>query len=245
MVPTAHDEPYLKLPVFRSLFHLPQAIVYNTEPERAHVHKITGNQDVPGIVAGVGINVPNDVSGKRFRQKFDLASDFVLYVGRIHESKNVPELIDYFLRYQEQTGRNLKLVLLGKVEIPIPDHPDILPLGFVSEEDKFDAIRAATLLIVPSQYESLSMVVLEAWWMNIPALVNGRCPVLRYQCLQSNGGLYYFTFDDFSIALSMLLDDPALREKLGRQGRNFAIRHYDWGIIMAKYQAIFSALAGS
>ncbi len=245
LVPTAHDEPYLKLPVFRSLFHLPQVIVYNTEPEKAHVHNITGNRDVPGIIAGVGINVPGDISGERFRQKFDITTDYLLYVGRVHASKNVPELIDYFLRYQQETGRNLRLVLLGKVEIPLPDHPFLLPLGFVTEEDKFDAMRAATLLIAPSLYESLSMVVLEAWQMNIPVLVNGRCPVLRHQCLESNGGLYYFTFDDFSIALGMLLDDPALRDKLGHKGRKFAARHYNWDVITAKYEAMFSTLEGN
>lgn len=244
LVPTAHEEPYLELPAYRSLFHLPQVIVYNTEPEMAHVHKITGNQDVPGIIAGVGINVPSDVSGDRFRQKYDLQEDFLLYVGRVHESKNVPELLDFFFRFQKESKQKLKLVLLGKVEVPIPDHPDLLPLGFVTEQDKFDAMQAATLLVVPSLYESLSMVALEAWRLNIPVLVNGRCTVLKHQCQKSNGGLYYFTYDDFSLALSRLLEDPALRYQLGMQGRKFAVGRYDWDIIMAKYQAMFEAVAG-
>jgi len=245
LVPTAHDEPYIKLPAYRSLFHLPQVIVYNTESEMAHVHKITGNRNVPGIVVGIGINVPADVSGERFRQKYDLDEDFVLYVGRIHESKNVPELLDHFLRYQMESGRQLKLILLGRAEITIPQHPDLLPLGFVTEQDKFDAMCAASLLVVPSLYESSSMVALEAWRMNIPVLANGRCTVVKQQCQKSNGGLYYFTYDDFAMALSTLLDHAPLRHKLGSQGRKFAAGRYDWEIIMAKYQAMFETLSGN
>lgn len=245
LVPHAHDEPYIKLPAYRSLFHLPQAVVYNTEPEMAHVQKTTGNWNVPGIVAGIGINVPADVSGERFRQKYDLQEDFLLYVGRIHESKNVPELLDSFTRYQGEHGRNLKLVLLGKVEIPLPDHPDLVPLGFVSEQDKFDALQAAALLVVPSLYESLSMVALEAWLMNTPVLVNGRCTVLKHQTQRSNGGLYYFTYDGFDLALSTLLDDSALRQQLGSQGRTFATSRYHWDIVVAKYQAVLETISGA
>ncbi len=76
LVPTAHEEPYIELPAFRSLFHLPQTIVYNTEPEKAHVHQVTGNMQVPGIVAGIGINVPDELNGSRFREKIGLTDEF-------------------------------------------------------------------------------------------------------------------------------------------------------------------------
>ena len=245
LVPTAHEEWYLELPAYRSLFHLPQLIVYNTEPEMDHVHRVTGNEEVPGVVVGVGINTPGDVSAMRFREKFGLDGEFLIYVGRIDAAKNVPELLAYFTRFQQEYGQELKLVLLGKAQFQLPKHADIIPLGFVSEQDKFDALQAAMALVVPSKYESLSMVALEAWKTGIPVLVNGRCTVLKHQCRRSNGGLYYHTYDEFALALQTMLDNPALRRVMGRQGARFANSRYDWPIIVAKYQAIFEVLYGS
>ena len=245
LVPTAHDEPYLRLPMFRPLFHLPQAIVYNTNPEMALVNQITHNQHVPQIVAGVGINVPTDVSAARFREKYGLEGDFMLYVGRVDSSKNLPELFDYFVRFKEAHESDLKLVLIGKAHIDLPDRRDVLSLGFVSEQDKFDAFKAAAIFVMPSLYESLSMVSLEAWLMETPVLLNGRCDVLKYQCRQSNGGLYYHTYEEFALAVLKLMQDPALRDRLGRQGRDFVAGRYDWRIVIAKYQALFDALLGS
>jgi glycosyltransferase involved in cell wall biosynthesis len=242
LIPNAHDEPYLRLPIYRAIFHMPQAIIYNTEPEKQLVNQVMGNYHVPQLVAGVGINVPEDVSAARFREKFGLPGPFVLYVGRVDSSKNVPELIDYFTRFRDESGRDLKLALIGRANMPLPDRPDIVPLGFVTEADKFDAIRAADVLMMPSLYESLSMVALEAWLMETPTLLNGRCEVLKYQCRRSNGGLYYYTYEEFATALQVLLDDPGLRAQLGRQGRAFVAAHYDWDIVMAKFQAVLETL---
>lgn len=242
LVPTAHDEPYLRLPIMRPLFHLPQMIVYNTEPEKELVNRVTRNAYVPQIVAGVGINVPSDVSAARFRRKYGIDGSFVVYVGRVDSAKNVPELLDYFTRFRDETNEDTKLVLIGKSNLELPDRPDIISLGFVSEEDKFDAICAADLLIMPSLYESLSMVAMEAWLMEVPTLVNGHCEVLKLQSRRSNGGLYYYTYDEFAVALKLLLDDATLRGRLGRQGRAFVAANYSWDIVMAKYRAVLETL---
>ena len=75
--------------------------------------------------------------------------------------------------------------------MPVPQHPRIHHLGFLADQDKFDAMAAADLLIMPSYFESLSMVALEAWALGRPVLANGRCDVLKGQCIRSNAGLYY------------------------------------------------------
>ena len=75
----------------------------------------------------------------------------------------------------------LDLVLIGSNVLPIPKHPRIRHLGFLSDEDKFDALAAADVLIMPSRFESLSMVALEAWALGKPVLANGHCDVLRGQ----------------------------------------------------------------
>ena len=243
LVPAAHDEPIMYLPVYRPLFYLPQAIVYSTLPEKLLVNRITNNEKQANeVIIGIGINVPQDVSAARFREKFNIEGDFVLYIGRIVPAKNVPELIDNFLRFRETYGKPLKLLLGGKSHIDIPVHPDIVHLGFISEEDKFDALRAARVLIMPSLYESLSMIVLEAWLVGTPVLVNGRCEVLKHQCRQSNGGLYYTSYPEFESGLTLLLNSPDLCQQLGKQGYQFASDNYNWDIIITKYQSLFEKI---
>lgn len=242
LIPNAHDEPYLHLPIIRSLFHLPQMIIYNTVPEKLLVNRVMHNNHVPQTVAGVGVDVPADVSAARFREKYGIDGRFILYVGRVEESKNLPELFDHFIRFREETGIDLKLLLIGKVKVYVPDRPDIVPLGFVSEEDKFDAISAADVLVMPSLFESLSIVAMEAWLMETPTLLNGRCEVLEYQSRQSNGGLYYYSYEEFASALTMLLGNDDLRARLGRQGRAFVTANYSWDVILAKYRAVLETL---
>ena len=243
LVPTAHDDRFLSLPAFRPLFHLPRAIVYNTYSEKQLVNATTHNENVRQLIAGIGINVPETASAARFRQKYRIEGDFLLYVGRIHESKNVPELLAYFRRFRQTHPEPLKLVLAGKSHLPLPADPEILHLGFIPEQDKFDALQAATLLVLPSLFESLSMVVLEAWLMETSVLVNGHCAVLKSQCRRSNGGLYYTSYEEFAAALKLLLIDAQLRHILGQQGRRFVRERYQWETIIGKYRALFADLA--
>ena len=165
--------------------------MYNSFEERALIQKLTGNVNVPSEVVGVGSEIPPTADPLRFRKKFGVDSRFALYVGRIDKNKGCEELFHFFSRYVMVYPSGLSLVLLGRSIIDIPSNPKIHSLGFVSDQDKFDALAAADLLIMPSYYESLSMVLLESWALGRPVLVNGHCDVLRGQCIRSNGGLYY------------------------------------------------------
>lgn len=242
LVPTAHDEPFLYMQAYRAFFHLPLAFVYLTAAEKEIVHRITGNTHIPYTLAAIGLTIPSKNSSERFRQKYGIDGDFLLYGGRISDSKNIPELLDYFQQYCHAHKRPLKLVLMGKPHISLPNHPDIIPVGFVSEQDKYDALKAATVVVQPSKYESLSIIILEAWLMGTPVLVNGRCEVLKYQCRKSNGGLYYTSYDEFASGLSRLLNSPQIRQQLGEQGYQFTTQHYRWSIIISKYQALFEKM---
>ena len=114
--------------------------------------------------------------------------------------------------------------------------------GFLPEEDKFDAIAAADVLIMPSPYESLSMVTLEAWALGRPVLVNARCDVLRGQCARSNAGLFYENVDEFCEGLFALESTGPAGPVLGRNGREYFRRNYTWPVIERKYLDMFDRL---
>jgi glycosyltransferase involved in cell wall biosynthesis len=104
-------------------------------------------------------------------------------------------------------------------------------------------MAAADLLIMPSYLESLSMVALEAWALGRPVLANGKCDVLRGQCVRSNAGLYYETYSEFIESLSAMERNRWLSAALGRNGRLFFREHYDWPVIERKYLDMFGRLA--
>jgi hypothetical protein len=103
-------------------------------------------------------------------------------------------------------------------------------------------MAASNLLIMPSYYESLSMVALEAWALGRPVLANGRCDVLRGQCVRSNAGLYYENYDEFAAAMELMTGDAALNRAMGENGRAYFTRHYAWPVIERKYLDMLTAL---
>jgi glycosyltransferase involved in cell wall biosynthesis len=115
-------------------------------------------------------------------------------------------------------------------------------MGFLTEEMKFSALDEALILVMPSFYESLSMVVLEAWAAEKPVLANGRCDVLKGQCLRSNAGLFYENYEEFEEALTLLLASPELRRAMGKNGHRYFSRHYTWETIERKYLSLVELL---
>ena len=179
----------------------------------------------------------------RFRQKFDMRDRFAIYVGRIDENKGCVELFDFFEHYSATLVDGMHLVLIGTAHVPIPKHPRIHHLGFVDDQDKYDAMAAAEVLIMPSYLESLSMVALEAWAMGKPVLANAKCDVLQGQCLRSNAGLFYANYPEFVETLRAIDTTPSLQAALGRNGRTFFERHYAWPVIVKKYVDMLQQLS--
>ena len=168
-----------------------------------------------------------------------------MYVGRIDANKGCRELFDFFIRFMTRWRRDVDLVLIGTAVMPVPEHPRIRHLGYVDDADKFDVLAASELLVMPSPYESLSMVALEAWALGKPVLANARCDVLVGQCRRSNAGLYYANAAEFEAALERLLDGRALAATLGGRGRAFFECEYSWPVIERKYLDMFERLTAS
>ena len=243
LVPTAEEDAAIHLPVFAELFRAPRGIVYLTPEERVLVNAVSGNDGVPSVVVGSGINVPRDFTGIDPRQRFSLPERYLLYVGRIDRNKGAEQLFRSYLALVAEAPDLPPLVLAGKPALPIPEHPAICPLGFVSEEEKFALLAGAEVVLMPSAYESLSMIVLEAWAMARPVLVNAACRVLEGQCLRSGGGLFYESPREFAQALLVLCARPALRASLGEAGRRYVAREYDWSVVESRTEALLEAVS--
>jgi glycosyltransferase involved in cell wall biosynthesis len=242
LVPTAEHDQVIYLNLFKDFFNLPAAIVYNSWEEKSLINRVSGNSAVCGSVVGVGSEIPEIFDAPGTCARLGIEGKFVVYIGRLDENKGVPELFDFYHRLLAEETVDLKLVLIGKAYIPIPENPNIIHVGFQENKEKFDLLKGAEFLIMPSQFESLSMVALEAWAIAKPVLANGRTEVLRGQCQRSRAGLWYVNYDEFKEIFLVLQADVGLREKLGTNGKKFFAENYSWDVIDGKYLNIFSIL---
>lgn len=241
MVPTAHDEPWLGLPLFQQTFSSPRAIAYCSPEERDLVIQRFNNSDLRHQVIGVGMNSPEGVDGERFRARYGLEGPFLLYMGRWDKMKGCEEMLEFFTRFIREHGTEMKLVLMGRGPMKVPSHPAIVPLGFLTEGEKFSGLKEALALWMPSTYESLSLATLEAWLMRTPVLAQRRCRVLSAQCQRSQAGILYSRYEEFAEGLLRLLREPSLRHEMGQKGHQFVKRNYDWEEVESKFKALVEA----
>jgi len=240
-IPTAHDEPYIYLSQYRKMFTQMKYIVYLTEEEKEFVEKLTNNAFIPNAVMGVGVDIPSPINSGYIANKYGI-NQYITYVGRIEEGKSCGELFDHFIAYKRTHQDALKLLVAGSQAMKIPKHEDIIYLGFISEQEKFDLIAGAIALILPSKFESLSIAVLEALAISIPVIVNGECEVLKGHCIKSNAGLYYANSMEFSGILKYLLDHPRTYKRMKENALCYVDTYYKWENIIDRFCEIINAI---
>jgi glycosyltransferase involved in cell wall biosynthesis len=267
LVPTAHDEPAIRLDIYKELFSLPAGIAYNTDVERRFLTTHFSMRAVEEETVGCGVDLPQaqqyprdtqdapaapedgvDDSptfrphlakrGTTFRRRHRLDGPIALYGGRIDPGKGCEELIEYFSAYVSEGG-DASLVLMGVKLMPLPEEPFIRFAGRLSDQERTQALEAATVVVVPSPYESLSLLALESFAVGTPILANARSEVLVDHCQKSNAGLYYADRYEFDEALRLLVADQRLRASMGANGRDYIRQNYRWDVILAKYEKMF------
>jgi len=249
LIPTAHDELPIYLGIFDKLFREPRYVLCLSPEERAFLVRRFFDVDLRAEVIGAGIEPPAepapDMDWQTIRAQLG-SSPFIVYVGRIDESKGCKTLADYFVRYLEGAAHpDLKLLLIGKAVMQVPSHPNIVLGGFVPESTKLWAIRECRFMVAPSPYESLCIAALESWLLGKPVLANGDCAVLRGQCIRSNGGLWYTDYEEFREAMDYLLADGQIARALGTQGEAFVRANYTWEALDRRLPPILASVAAA
>lgn len=233
-IPTAHDEPYINMSILKKEFTEVKGIFYNTTEERRMVESIFNNQYVENRIGGIGVDIPDEINADELIKKHNLER-YIIYAGRIDNSKKVEELFSYFINFKEHYDIDLKLVLIGKVGMEIPDRNDIVYAGFVSDKEKFGLFKNAIALVLPSQFESLSMVTLEAMSVKTPVIVNAKCEVVKQHCLISNAGLYYDNYLEFSEILNWFNNHEEELKIMGENGLKYVNENYRWETIVNRF----------
>jgi glycosyltransferase involved in cell wall biosynthesis len=233
LVPTAEEDPAIDLEILREFFARPAGYIFLTPEERTLIANRLDGELPPSTIIGSGLDEPRESPSRTALAPLAIPEQYVLYLGRVDRNKGCDTLLDYFQQYAV-TRPDVTLILAGPAKMQIPPHPQIRALGYVADDVRAALLAHAAALIVPSPYESLSIVLLEAWNHGVPALVNAECRVLRGQVERANGGLAYRSAGEFREGLEYLLRHPDKRAAFGRQGLAYVEREYRWPTVLAR-----------
>lgn len=238
LITCLHDEGYAYMNIYRKMFRDVKGLIFLSRPEQDLAKKMFDIRNKKQSVVGVGIDTNIKYNAENFKAKYGIEDKFILYAGRRELGKNVPLLVDYFVNYKQNCDNDLKLVLIGSGEVKIPRkfEKDIIDLGFIPKQDKYDAYAGSAMLCQPSVHESFSIVIMESWLCGRPVLVHSECEVTKDHCITSNGGLYFKDYDEFQECVNFLIYNDAISKQLGANGRKYVLKNYSWDNITNKYK---------
>jgi len=241
LISTAHDEAPLRLAPYRALFQLPRAFGFLTPEERDLVHRTFRNEHIPHEMLGLGLDAPGAYDVAAFRAAHGLEGELVLYLGQVSEGKGCDELLAAWTEYRSRpNARPATLVLAGTLRMAVPDRADVVALGRIPDAEKYAALAAADALVLPSRFESLGIVLLEAWQVGTPVVVRADNPVTAGQVARSGGGVTYRDAASFGAALDRAI---ATRKALGAAGREWVERESSWDAFDARLEQLVALTA--
>ncbi len=248
VIPCFHDEGYIYLEIYKEVFGKVKGMIFLSEPEKSLAERVFDLSHVSSIVTGTGVDTRITGDGERFLKQYDIKDPFILYAGRKDAGKNVYLLLKYFRRYKE-THRDirLKLILIGGGKIWLPEDlkDEVIDLGFVEKQTKYDAMAAAELLCQPSLHESFSIVIMESWLCRRPVLVHSYCTVTSDFAKKSGGGYWFSDYEEFEKYITECLDNKAEASEKGNKGYDYVARNFSWETVTGKTVEYFCKLAGT
>lgn len=234
--PTAHDEPPIYLSMFDDVFRMPRALVFLSAEERGFVRERFGIPQVPELVSGVGVQPSARADGDRGRELLG-SERYALCLGRVDANKGIEHICSFFDAYRERRNDPIELVFVGDPVAELGERRGIRVVGTLNEQDKWDALAGAEVLIHPSFFESFALSLLEAWCLARPAVVNGFCDVTKSHCVRSGGGVWYRSYAEFESCMDRVLTDDALRYELGQHGKHYVETSYGWQRVLDRYSS--------
>jgi glycosyltransferase involved in cell wall biosynthesis len=243
-IPTAHDEPIIYFPIYKNVFGLPKAYLYNSIEERDLLYQRFNTEHITSRLTCVGIDEPVFDDACFPQRMLEYKDNYILYLGRVSQGKNFYELNKFFIEYKQRNPSNLKLLVVGKIDnrMNLIYSKDIIYVDFVSEAEKNALLKNAKLLVMPSKFESLSLVILESMMAKRPVLVNGNCAVLKGQCIRSNAGLYYTDYFEFEYGLNYILNNHEAYRQMCEDGYKFVKSVYDWDKVVDNVAGLIEEL---
>ncbi|NWK05334.1 glycosyltransferase family 4 protein [Marine Group I thaumarchaeote] len=180
-----------------------------------------------------GVNLKKLVSKHNFKEKYQINSNFILFVGRFSKSKGIETLINAFsIVKNELKDSNIHLVIMGvdfgyqaemeKLIKKLNLSEEIKVIKNPPRDDVISAYGESEFLVLPSQWELSPLVPLESFAFKKP-VISTNSHGIPYTVQNNKNGILVEPENslELSNAIVKLLNDSELREKLGQSGYNF------------------------
>jgi len=241
LIPCFHNESYIYLNVLKEVYGKIRGMIFHAKPEQELANRIYDLSYVKQEVLGTGVHTEWEANAKDFLIKYKIDFPYIMYAGRKDSGKNVNTLINYFSEYKKRNKNNLKLLLLGggKIDIPKESRNDIVEVGFIPMQDKYNAYAACTALCQPSKNESFSLVIMECWLCSRPILIHEKCEVTKNFAIEAQGGLYFNDYYEFEECVNYLQRNEDICLEMGKNGKKYVMSNFSWDVIVEKYMNFF------
>ncbi len=180
-----------------------------------------------------GVNLQTLISKEKVREKYNIKSKFILFVGRFSKSKGIETLIYSFNNIKNE-GKfpNLKLLIMG-VDFGFEKEMEELIKKFRLEEkvlviknppreDVISAYGESEFLVLPSQWELSPLVPLESFAFKKPVIAT-KSHGIPFTVQDGKNGILVEPGnpEELSKAITKLMLDDELRVRMGESGYKF------------------------
>lgn len=225
---------------------------------RDEVHTLAQHGVPPERIVVIPNGVPEDDFGDAtepaFRARLGLgASPFILFVGRLNPIKGPDLLVKAFCRGAAQFP-DFHLVMAGPDEGMLAELRQLVAesglehrvhfVGYLGGAEKSRVYHAASLLVIPSRHEAMSIVALEAGICATPVLITDQCGFNKVTDV-SGGRVVAADADAIETALRGMLTDRIALGEMGRRLKAYVRDEFTWQIMIAKYVELYRRCTGN
>ena len=237
----------------RRILKMASLVIALTEEERRqYVQEGVAKEKIAIIPNGVDLKEFLNLSPKeklKKRHKIKSSDLVILFLGRIHPKKGVDILVDAFSNLARQKDSPV-LVVAGSEEDKAYTHSikqkiitdgledKVLFTGFLSTDERREALSSADIFVLPSHSEGLPIAILEACASGTPVIITKQCnlpEVEEYKC----GVVINPKVGELKSALELLLKNKRLRIQMGRRGKKMIREKFDWDKIVSRLEGLF------
>ena len=181
-----------------------------------------------------------------FRERYNLGeSPIVLFMGRLQKRKGVNVLIEAF---QAAAVEDARLLIVGPDEGMLPTltaladgDPRVVFTGYLAGEARLGALAAGDVFALPATGEGQPMAALEAMAAGMPAVLSPGCNLDEAEAAGA-GYVVEASVAAFAEKLNLLLEEPALRQAMGRRARRLVAERFSWERVAVALEDVYVRL---
>ncbi len=237
------------------LYRQADAVIARTATEREELVRL-GVEAERVFVTGVGPVLAAQPDGDSFCQRYGVDGPVILFVGQKYRYKGCEALLhaapivwrsfpDACFVFIGPRTRHSRSLFQHVSKNACPSQPGgILELGAVDLATKTNALDACDVLCLPSTQESFGAVFVEAWMLGKP-VIGGNAPAVS-DVIEDGVDGFVVEQEPQAIAekIVSLLERPAVREEMGRKGREKTLAQYTWERLARQTEQIYQAVMG-